>query len=293
MDGAVRLIDSSPLQDAASPKTESVPTSVSPVVIGRVGGLVVAQRGRVGTSRALVAHRGAKREARSGHRSALADRGLSTTRSGAGAAPTVTVTAASSCWSCRLIGYRVHAGPVVVRAGRGRGGQADRLVSAPRRSEPEDRVRAHLRVSRGDRRVGGLVVAQRGRVGTSRALVAHRGAQCEARSCHRSALADRGRVHHKIGSGSRANRYGHRRRAVVGRVELIGYRVHAGPVVVSAGRGRRVRLIDSSPLQDAASPKTESVPTSVSPYRDRRVGTGSSAGWSSPNEPRPGCAPWR
>ena len=33
MEGAVRLVDSSPLSDASRLDTESVPTSVSPVVI--------------------------------------------------------------------------------------------------------------------------------------------------------------------------------------------------------------------------------------------------------------------
>ena len=47
---------------------------------------------------------------------------------------------------------------------------------------------------------------------------------------------------------------------------LTGYRVHAGAVIVGAGRGSgAVRLNDSSPISDASRRNTESVPTSVSP----------------------------
>ena len=111
----------------------------------------------------------------------------------------------------------------------------------------------------------GLVVAQRGRVRSSIALVADRGAQGEARACDWSAGVHRRRIHHQVWRWSRANRHGHCGRAVVGRVGLVGHRVHTRAVEVGSSSRRRARLIDSSPLSAASRLDTESVPTSVSP----------------------------
>ena len=58
-------MDSSPLEDALSLNTESLPASVSPVAIVESDGLVVAQRCRTSDRAvALVAYRGAQGEAR-------------------------------------------------------------------------------------------------------------------------------------------------------------------------------------------------------------------------------------
>ena len=137
-----------------------------------------------------------------------------------------------------LIGHLIHAGRVVVGARSRRSVQTDRLVPALRWVETAHRVRADLRVACSDCGVGGLVVAQRGRVRKSIALVTHRGVQREARSRRRSAGVYRGRVHNQVRGWRWSDRHSHSRRAVVGRVGLIGHLIHAGRVVVGA-RSRR------------------------------------------------------
>ena len=91
--------------------------------------------------------------------------GGSTTKSGAGAAPTVTATDSEQLLvvSDSPDTASTH-GAVVVRPGRGRSRHADRLGTTPRRVKSRyTEYVPNLCVPGRDRRVGGLVVAQRGR----------------------------------------------------------------------------------------------------------------------------------
>ena len=95
MDGAVRLIHSSPLSDASKTGHEIHANLCVPGRDRRVGGLVVAQSGQRPKTPLPWLRTVAFSVKRAPAAGALVSTvGMSTTRSGAGAAPTATVTAA-------------------------------------------------------------------------------------------------------------------------------------------------------------------------------------------------------
>ena len=100
----------------------------------------------------------------------------------------------------RLIGHRVHACAEVVRSGRYRRGHLQRRTCALRSGKPRHRVRIHLRVGGGYRRVVGSVVPQRrGRRGSG-ADIPHRHGQGRLPSAGRTFVAHGSSRHGQVGA---------------------------------------------------------------------------------------------
>ena len=170
--------------------------------------------------------------------------------SGAGAAPTVTVTALRAVVPrVALAADALHAGPVVVGPRARRGAETDRLGTGPRGRQAEHPVGADLGVAGGDRRVRGEVVAQRRRGRAAAALVAHRRPQGEGGPRGRAAAAHRRGFDDQVRGRTRAHGDRHRARAVVPRVALAADALHARPVVVGprARRGPETDRLGAGP----------------------------------------------
>ena len=88
----------------------------------------------------------------------------------------------------------------MVRTGRGRRGQVDRLRTGPPGGDPADSVRAHLRVACRDRGVFRAVVAQRRSCRGTVALVADHDAQRKGSAWGRTVVVHRRRLHHQVGT---------------------------------------------------------------------------------------------
>ena len=165
--------------------------------------------------------------------------GASTTRSGAGAAPTVTVTASGAV--VPGIGFAtdaLDAGAVVVGPGAGRGGQADRLGTGTGCGKDAHRVGADFGIDVSDRRVGRAIVAQGGGRRLAGSLVADGGVQGERSPGGRPAVADRWGIDDQVGSRCGAHGDGHGSGAVVPGIGFATDALDAGAVVVGPGAGR-------------------------------------------------------
>ena len=137
-----------------------------------------------------------------------------------------------------LVGRRVYADAVVVRAGYGWGVSEDRLGAAAGDIQPRNVVRPHLGVFRRDRRIVRAVPARRGGLRSPNPLVPHRSPQRQGLARLRAALAHRQRVRSQVRQ-TRTHRHGDDAGAVVRDVGLTCCRVHADAIVIHAGGRRR------------------------------------------------------